>query len=791
MKATQALLLEFLQGNKQFSIPIYQRTYSWTAKQCQQLWQDILQAGHDEQRNGHFIGSFVYINDGLYQVSVITQLLIIDGQQRLTTLMLLLHALAQTIEARGVEAQISPAEIVSSYLLNTHRSGDLRYKLLLTQRDRDTFIRIITNAPPPEVPSQRIDENFRYFCKELQALPDLNEAIRGLQKLIIVDISLDRIHDNPQLIFESLNSTGLELSQADLIRNYILMGLQPQQQTDIYTTYWYPMEQRFSRSGDDAVFDRFVRDYLTIRLGHIPNIKQVYAEFKAYVLRHSVVEMPGIVEDIARYARYFAKLALLDEPDTGIRAALEDISTLKVEVAYPFLLQMYATYDEGRLSRDGLLAILRMVETYVFRRAICGIPPNSLNKTFLSLAREIDGERPVERLAAVLRGKSSSQRFPDNEEFKRELKAKDVYHFRNRTYLLEKLENHNHQEPIKIKNLTIEHVMPQTPNLSAPWQQMLGADWQDMQMRYLHTLGNLTLTGYNAEMSDRPFADKQSMPGGFQHSHLQLNQDLASVAKWDAQEIERRAERLATLAVRVWPLPALPEGSGPHLPVTSYTVASHTAKLQADISNTFNSLRGAILSLGLIVREEPRKLYIAYKTSTNFADIEAHKNHLTLFLNMPFAAIHDPNQLCRDVSTIGHWGNGEVEITVKTSTSIPDVMELIRQSFARHTGNYYQPPLQGSTQQIFEELRSHISALDPAIREEPGQSGVIYALDEELAMVTPVPNGLDVAVRQRTDATSSPQNEWLTVHLTASSQLMGVMDLIGHAYTLQIEGDDD
>jgi len=271
MKANETGLLKFLQGTRQFIIPIYQRTYSWTLAECQQLWNDIVRASENDDISAHFIGSVVYIERGLYQVSAVPQVLVIDGQQRLTTLTLLLAALGKVIEERGLTGEVTRKKISAYCLFNSEEEGELRYKLLLTRSDKETLTRILDDVEPLVTASKRITDNSAFFLQQLRR-PDVDplRIYQGVSKLILVDISLDRSHDNPQLIFESLNSTGRELSQADLVRNYVLMGLDVLDQTKLYNLYWYPMEQRLmdpraSHEETIPLFDRFMRDYLTIQ----------------------------------------------------------------------------------------------------------------------------------------------------------------------------------------------------------------------------------------------------------------------------------------------------------------------------------------------------------------------------------------------------------------------------------------------------------------------------------------------------------------------------------------------
>lgn len=688
MKATETKFLDFLKGPKQFIIPIYQRTYSWTLKQCGQLWSDIVKAATDESVTGHFVGSIVYIEKGLYQISSVPQLLVIDGQQRLTTLSLLLLALRGALHQRTVEGEISPRKINNYFLLNSEEDGELRYKLLLTQTDKQTLIKILEEKDVPESHSKRVVENFRFFEEKIAGMKiEPASLYQGLAKLIIVDIALNREHDNPQLIFESLNSTGLELSQADLIRNYVLMGLEPKKQETVYTDHWYPMEVSFGSANEDAQFDAFVRDYLTLKTGRIPNIRGVYEAFKGFAQDVQDGAIEKIVEDIHRYATHFVRMALEQEPDKELREAFGDINTLKVDVAYPFLLELYEDYTAGRLSREHLLQILRYIESYVFRRAICGIPANSLNKTFANLARELDKEHYLESLSATLVLKDSYRRFPVNEEFAREMAVKDLYNFRNRNYWLRRLENHGRKERVVVEEYTIEHILPQNLNLSPAWRAELGENWEKVQSTYLHTLGNLTLTGYNPELSDRPFREKRDIAGGFADSPIRINRSLAKLEHWTEQEIGSRARELAEFACEVWPYPQVAaeaieryRKSVPEDTERTYDLSDHQ-HLTGSMLELFEMFRKRVLNLDASVREEIRKLYIAYKATTNFVDVIPQKRRLRLSLNMAFDEAQDPQGLCKDVTGLGRWGNGDVEIGLSTPNQLDDVMALVKQAF--------------------------------------------------------------------------------------------------------------
>ncbi len=380
MKATEAKLLGFLQKSPQFIIPIYQRSYSWTEKQCQQLWDDILRAGSSDDVAVHFIGSIVYIEQGLSQVSHQAPLLVIDGQQRLTTVSLLLEALARAIgdDAEPLEG-FSAAKLREYYLTNRLEKGDRYFKLLLSQTDNASLKAIIKNSEPPKDPSLRVTQNFDLFVDLLEGHKnDLAPVCRGLAKLVVVDIALSRDQDNPQLIFESMNSTGKELSQADLIRNFVLMGLEPALQTRLYEEYWRPMEQEFGQEAYGTHFDGFMRHYLTVRTGEIPREREVYEAFKGHARTAPVVEagIEALVKEIRAFARYYCAMALGREREAALSEAFHDLRELKVDVAYPFLLELYHDYSNGILGASDFVAAVRLVEAYVFRRAICAIPTN-------------------------------------------------------------------------------------------------------------------------------------------------------------------------------------------------------------------------------------------------------------------------------------------------------------------------------------------------------------------------------------------------------------------------------
>ena len=692
MKATEANLLEFIKKSNQFSIPIYQRLYSWTENECERLWDDIITTGSKDIPS-HFIGSIMYIEKGLYQISKPEPLLIIDGQQRLTTVSLLLEALARKIGDNEIINGFSERKIREYYLINPLEEGDRKYKLLLSQNDRSTYISIIDQKEYPKEFSVRIKDIFEYFTNKIDELSenDIQNLCLGLLKLFIVDISLNRDHDNPQLIFESMNSTGKDLSQADLIRNFMLMRLEGDIQKRLYEDYWRPMEVEFGQEAYSSSFDSFMRHYLTMKTGNIPNIDEVYEEFKKYFY-NSRRDNEEELKELKKYAAYFCSMALDKEEDKELKEAFSNLRELKVDVSYPLLLELYNDYKIGILSKNDFIEIIRLIESYVFRRAVCGIPTNSLNKTFASFGKSIIKEKYLESVKAHFNKMTSYRRFPNDEEFVTELTCRDLYNFRSRSYWLRRLENHDRKERVNVSEYTIEHILPQNNDLNLDWRRALGPDWEKIQQKYVHTIGNLTLTGYNTEYSDKFFTDKRDMKGGFRESPLKLNRGLANLETWNEETILQRAENLAKEALKVWQYPQLDQTileqySKKEETLTEYSIDSYEYLKEGKAKNLFEKLRKELLSLDPEISEEYLKLYIAYKLETNVVDVVPQKDKLKLYINIKYNELNDPKELCRDVSQTGHWGNGEVELILSSEEDIAYVINLVRQAIEKQYGN--------------------------------------------------------------------------------------------------------
>ena len=566
LQAGETTLNKLLNTSRQFIVPIFQRNYSWQKSQYEQLWFDILRASKFKEKQNHFIGSIVYIDMGT-PAGRPQQLLLIDGQQRLTTISILLCAIKDYVQKFNLETKlINLAKIKNQFLYNSDEIDEDKYKLLLNVQDKETYIKLIDNTIfTVNKPATNIIKCYEFFYERIEDFikeyGQIDEIYAGIFKLSLVSISLDKDSDNPQMIFESMNSTGKDLSQTDLLRNYLLMDLTPEKQTRLYKTYWKSMEELFGEDiykNDVNKFDYFIRDFLTLKsdTGHICKINNVYENFKRYYLDNNC-EKFAVLKDLFTYAKYYACIDLLQENDDELKLYWQEFKKLDSHVVYPFLLKLYDDYSCQILIKEDFKKILQVVISYLWRRAICEIPTNSLSKTFATLYQAVDKEDYVNSIIKAFVFKSSYKRFSSDYEVREKLQTKDIYHFRLRKYLLEALENYYHKEPIDLNtaNYTIEHIMPQNIEHNLSWQQMLGEDWQEVHSLYLHSLGNLTITGYNAEMSNKSFWEKVNGESGFKHSHLKLNESIAQCDVWNKKAIQRRTNILTDIILKIWKYP--------------------------------------------------------------------------------------------------------------------------------------------------------------------------------------------------------------------------------------------
>ncbi|GAA9585928.1 DUF262 and DUF1524 domain-containing protein [Helicobacter pylori] len=684
MDAEATTLLEFFKQTQtnQFVIPIYQRLYSWKKEQCEQLWDDIIKIGGNDKMNGHFIGSILYVLDGNTPSS---PLLIIDGQQRLTTITLLFIAL------RNRSSDEVKRKKMESYLINSGNDGDKKFRLILSESDKDTLLFLIDkDRRKPSEPSLKIVENFKLFEEWIRKNTDKLETIfKGLEKLMIVWIALTKGEDDPQLIFESMNSKGIELTQTDLIRNYIVMETEVEKQGVFYNN-WRAMEENFKQNEkqDKKLFDRFVRHYLTIKTRKIPNINKVYADFKDYQQKERI-KIEDLLKDLQKYCGYFCQIKFKkEEADERLNKALGFLVDLEMDVIYPLLLELYSDCKGRVLSEQDFISIIALIESYLCRRAVCGLGTNSLNKVFPSFTRHIQKDEYFKSLKVHFGSLTEKQRFPNDDEFKDRLITIDFYNkFKKKTKcFLERLENFDTEEPVDTKGLTIEHIMPQ--ELTEEWERDLGENFQAIHDKYLHTIGNLTLTGYNQKYGNKSFQEKQGMEGGFKDSPLRLNRSLRDLASFGEKEIKKRANDLADLALKIWTYPNLDaetlEKYKPKKEKKVYNLSSY--KFGSNSKELFDILSKEIKALDEKIVENFNQDYISYKFSKNFVDIVVQTENLKLYLNMKFNELQDEKNLARDMTNKGHLGNGDIEVKLETKENIPYCLGLIKQALEKQMG---------------------------------------------------------------------------------------------------------
>ncbi len=686
MKANVTTLLNFIKGNQknQLVIPIYQRVYSWEKEQCKQLWDDIIKIGGDDKMDGHFISSILYVLDGITHSD--NALLIIDGQQRLTTITLLLTALRDHLSD-----EVKRKEIEDHYLINSDKDGDKKFRLILSESDKDTLLSLIDkDRRKPSEPSSKIVENFKLFEEWIsQDTNKLETIFKGLEKLMIVEIALEKGKDDPQLIFESMNSKGMELTQTDLIRNYIVMETEIEKQEgfyNIYNKYWRAMEEEFKQN--KKLFDRFVRHYLTIKTREIPNINKVYAALKNYRQKEGI-GIEYLLEDLQKYYGYFCRIVFKKEPDKDLNKALGFLVDLEMDVIYPLLLELYSDYSDGVLSKDDFIPIIALIESYICRRAVCGLGTNSLNKVFPSFTKHIQKDEYFKSLEAHFGYLTEKQRFPNNDEFKDCFITIDFYKFQKNRYFFERLENFDRKERVPTHEYTTEHIMPQ--KLEEEWKRDLGENFQEIHNKYLHTIGNLTLTGYNSTYRNKSFQEKRGMEKGFKDSPLRLNQGLRGLESFGEKEIKKRANDLADLALKIWTYPKLDaETLEKYKPkkdkkekkvydLSSYKFGSHSREL-------FDILSKGIKALDEKIVENFNQDYISYKFDKNFVDIVVQTKDLKLYLNMKFNELQDEKNLARDMTNKGHLGNGDIEVKLETKENIPYCLGLIKQALEKQMG---------------------------------------------------------------------------------------------------------
>ena len=695
MKAQDVPLIQLLDGAKQFVVPIFQRDYSWGTKHCQQLWNDILRVGADPNSKAHFLGSVVYIPAEDSQAAI-PRWLVIDGQQRLTTVTLLLIALRDQLIAKPPtdDVLLSSEEINDYFLLNRHGKGALKNKLMLRRADNNELTALLSGGSVESDAAETLRENYEFFRSRIVDV-DAKHVYAGISKLVVVDVSLKRGHDDPQMIFESLNSTGLDLTQADLIRNFVLMRLDDELQTRLYETYWRPIEIAFG-SHYRSEFDEFCRDYLTIMLKPSKQFKadSIYHHFREYFLsKTSDKSVEDFLRELQRYANYYVQFRLGKESDELLAEPSSRLRKL-VKVASPLMLRLHDCHEKNdQFNSSAFREAIEIIESYIFRRSVCDMQTRSLNQIFASLAYAIQDNDPLTSLKIALYRSGKKRRFPSDSEFCDALTTRDIYSMRHTFYLLDRLQN-NSKEKIDTSSFTVEHVLPQNKNLGASWREMLGPDWETIQETWLHRLGNLTLTGYNPEYSDRSFTDKKTMEKGFDQSPLHINQFIRESTKWTATEIEERGKKLSKQASKIWPMLVVDTDAVRQVEREEHQMEGSNFSIDsigfdAEARALFDNIQPQILALGDDVFEQCGAKSVVYRVFDHFVEILPRAKYILLLANIDFDEIDDPSGIARDSSDRAFVTNasksGGVLFSLKKTSQLMAAMQVVQQAYERVT----------------------------------------------------------------------------------------------------------
>ena len=695
MQAINRQFVEIINGNKQFIIPVFQRDYSWTTEQCRQLWADIMRASNGDD-GGHFLGSFVYVEGSVG--AAFSSWLVIDGQQRLTTLTLLLIALRDYIqETHWVGEDPTPKQIDAYFLKNEHETGNRSYKLVLRRHDDETLRALVDGNDlfEAEKNSPLVVDAYNYF-KELLNSPETDPAkvYRGIARLNIVDVKLERRSDNPQLVFESLNSTGVDLTESDLIRNYLLMGLPEADQTRLYNDYWSKLKNDFRRAG--SVFDSFLRDYIALKQKSTIQTRadKVYDEFKKFWPSSDTESTAELLADMVRFARYYASFLhpsmIQDKPIVTPMTNLHSGGFGNTHA--PLIMRLYDCYERNLLTESNFIQALVLIKSYLLRRAVLGLQTRAYWSIFARIAHSINDESPFESFQVALARQNYSYRFPSDKEFITTIQEYDLYRLRICFHILECLENSGQRELSPTQGYTVEHIMPQNIDNVLEWQQMLGDDWEDTHGTWLHRLGNLTLTAYNNEYSNKPFNEKKSTSGGFNQSAVRLNQYVRAQERWTIDEMAERGRVLANRTVKIWPNHKADEKLIRNEDIRDLRARaaernSDSLVMDTSVRELLHTIQDSIRGMGDSIEVIENRSICYYDYSTNFfAEILPMVSYVRLLIPLDFDEIDDPEGLAADVNAwkflthVTHRDCG-VFIDIREKQQIAAAMSMIRQAF--------------------------------------------------------------------------------------------------------------
>jgi predicted transport protein len=689
VKAIDRPFTKIINGTSQYVIPVFQRDYSWTEPQCTQLWNDVLRIAASPEDRGHFLGSLVYIATGDSSAGF-TRWLLIDGQQRMTTLMLLIMALRDHIEEtgwKGSENGPTTKRLDAYFLKNVQEEGERLHKLVLRRHDQATLAALINRTEMPANTSEAVRDNYELFRESL-AQADPEKVYEGVGRLIVVDVTLTRGIDDPQLIFESLNSTGVDLSQSDLIRNFILMRLPEKEQTRLYEFYWSKIELIFR--GSERVFDTFMRDYIALRTRSSKQEKadDIYFAFRREfgALASLPEQLEGLLKELLQFAQYHAAFSLGWEAPAELKEPLARLRGL-IDVPATLVMRLFECMDLGSLTVADFRRGVELIESYVFRRAICGEQTRGYWQIFANLAYRVSSENPFESLQLGLATLTYTYQFPGDLLFRENLENREIYHLRVCKALLERLENFASKELADTSKYSIEHVMPQNGKLNGQWRQMLGETWRDVHREWLHRLGNLTLTGYNSTYSDRPFAQKKTIAGGFNESSVRLNKFIREQEFWTAKEMKTRGKQLAARAVDIWPRLEVDK----KLVDAAIEAEMRERANRKDVSKVpmtptarelFELLRGRVKEIDPSIIEVAESRSVSYHGPTFFLEVLPRKNKLNVLLALDFNEVKEASSQIYDASTwafiVNATYDGGVYADVEKAEHVEVVMPVIR-----------------------------------------------------------------------------------------------------------------
>lgn len=662
MQAINRSFREIIEGTKQFIIPVFQRDYSWETEQCQRLWDDILRASNGDN-GGHFLGSFVYAEESAG--AAFSSWLIIDGQQRLTTLTLLLLALRdhiQEIDWIGTDPteDPTPEQIDASFLKNERLTGDRNYKLALRRHDAETMRTLVDGKDPSEIErvSELIVDAYGYFKGLLNSSGvDPAKVYQGIARLNIVDVKLEP-RDNPQLVFESLNSTGVDLTLGDKVRNYLLMGLPEVDQTRLYNDHWSKLENDFRRVG--TVPDSFIRDYIALKQNSTTQTREdkVYDEFKQFWPSSNAESTGGLLADMVRFARYY--VSFLRPSLTQHKALVDPMTNVRsggVGNAHGMLImRLYDCYERGLLTEQDFIQALRLIKSYLLRRAVIGLQTRDYWSVFARMAYSVSEDSAFESFQVALARRSYNYRFPSDQEFTQAFQENSLYGLRICFHILERLENAGQPEQSPTSTYSIEHIMPQHIDNVLEWQKMLGDDWKADHEVWLHRLGNLTLTAYNPAYSNKPFAEKNSIPGGFNESAVRLNQYVKDQKIWTAKEMERRGRLLAERALNIWSYHnaderLIREERIRELQARAGTRSVDSLEMSDHVRQLLSSIQSAVRELGDSIEViENRSLCYYDDSASFFAELLPGAYHVRLLVPLDFDEVEDTEGLANNAN---------------------------------------------------------------------------------------------------------------------------------------------